>query len=150
MSERLKEIVAHMGALLEEAEAIVGIDDDPLDPAQNYPRIVAIDGAALELYAPLAADWIPSMHARELTRLGSYGSEPSNGGQFGQPLRSAAGYPLIYTPDGFGGFRQVQVNYDGVNFPDDLAVQVYKKAVAESRAAGARNGGTFSPGPPRS
>lgn len=110
-----------------------------------YPRIVVRDGASLMAEAPIALDWIPSMTDRELTRFGSFGSDPSNGMRFGQPLRSAAGYPLVYTPDGMGSYRGIQVVYDGVAFPDDNAVAAFKVAVAAQH----RDNSPFSPGGPR-
>jgi hypothetical protein len=109
------------------------------------PGIVVIGGARLNLEAPIRADWIPSMTDRELTQFGTHGSEPSNGTRFGKPLRSPAGYPLHYTPDGFGGTRGAQVYYDGVGFPDDAAIEAFKVAVRQRDANLDRVGGRFSP-----
>lgn len=129
MSDRLYSLVAQIKGLVDEANALANGDTTPVG---TYPRIVTIDGASMEVAAPLAADWVPSMTDRELTRYGSFGSEPSNGAQYGQPIRSPAGYPLRYTPNGMGGFVGTPtVVYDGQTFPDDAAVIAYKAAVAE-------------------
>jgi hypothetical protein len=127
MTDRIEQLVIQIKQLADEANALLLGGDDS---GGHYPRIVTIDGAAVELHAPINPDWIPSMETRELTRYGSFGSEPSNGGRFGQPLRSPAGYPLNYVPDGMGSYRAVQVVYDGVAFPDDAAVEAFKAAVA--------------------
>lgn len=138
--DRLSQVLSQLEQLAAEARALMA------GTPTTYPAIVTIDGATLRLDAPVAADWKPSMEARELTRYGSFGNEPSNGAQFGQALRSPAGYPMVYTPDGAGGFIYAWVNYNGVNFPDDAAVFAYKEAVRRRDAANARAGGTFSPG----
>ena len=140
--ERLTQILRQITELATEAQSLSGGGSDP---DLTYPRIVTIDGASLELHAPIAADWIPSMETRELTRYGSFGSEPSNGARFNQPLRSPAGYPMVYTPDGMGGFRGSWVNYNGVNFTDDAAVRAYQAAVKAQH----RDTSPFSPGGPR-
>ena len=121
--------------------------DSPSNPSGMIgPGIVVIGGARLNLEEPIAMDWKPSVTDRELTQFGTHGSEPSNGTRFGKPLRSSAGYPLHYTPDGFGGSRGVSVVYDGATFPNDEAVAAFKIAVAKRDANLDRVGGRFSPG----
>ena len=98
-------------------------------PEPAYPRVETIQGAQFYLKAPIAATWQPSQYGR------MFGArqilpDPSNA-ENGQPLRSPAGYPLVYLIPG----RPARVLYGESTFDDDAQVGRYRDAVAASQAA---------------
>jgi len=105
-------------------------------PASGFvgPGIVVIDGAAINLAEPIAADWLPGMEAQQFSQRGSIVGEPSNANPTIGPRRSPAGYPLQYPGvrwDGYGTpSGPAQVLYNGVTFPNDAAVLEYRAASA--------------------
>ena len=113
-------------------------------PEPAYPRVEVIQGAQFYLKAPIADGWEPSQYAR------MFGArqilpDPSNA-EGDQPLRSPAGYPLVYLIPG----RPARVLFGESTFDDDAQVGRYRAAVAESQAGQARRdaetGADFSGG----
>jgi hypothetical protein len=117
-------------------------------PAPTYPRVEVIAGAQFYLKAPIAAGWEPSQYGR------MFGArqvlpDPSNA-ENDQPLRSPAGYPLVYLIPG----RPARVLFGESTFTDDAQVERYRQAVAESLAGALKrdeethadfSGGTAAP-----
>jgi len=94
------------------------------------PGTVTINGATIALLEPISARWKPSLTDQLLTRYGRQGADPSDAGP-GQPRRSPAGFPLVYTPWG------AKVLHNGQTFADDAAVEAWEEAVARQDAANA-------------
>jgi hypothetical protein len=97
-------------------------------PTPAYPRVEVIQGAQFYLRAPIASAWEPSQYGR------MFGArqvlpDPSNA-EGEQPLRSPAGYPLVYLIAG----RPARVLFGESTFQDDAQVERYRIAVAESLA----------------
>jgi hypothetical protein len=97
-------------------------------PVPTYPRLEVIQGAQFYLRAPIAPTWEPSQYGR------MFGArqvlpDPSNA-KGEQPLRSPAGYPLVYLIAG----RPARVLFGESTFADDAQVERYRQAVAESMA----------------
>jgi hypothetical protein len=95
-------------------------------PTPAYPRVEVFAGAQFYLKAPIAAGWEPSQYGR------MFGArqvlpDPSNA-EGEQPLRSPAGYPLVYLIPG----KPARVLYGESTFSDDAQVERYRVAVAES------------------
>ena len=97
-------------------------------PTPSYPRVETIMGAQFYLKAAIAPTWEPSQYGR------MFGArqvlpDPSNA-EGDQPLRSPAGYPLVYLIAG----RPARVLFGESTFADDAQVERYRAAVAESMA----------------
>jgi hypothetical protein len=91
------------------------------EPAKpEYPKLVPI-ATPLGLVnimadAPINSNWQPGGSAIVFGQGRAFLPEPSNGGQFGLPLRTAAGYPLWYTKAGDGSV----IGTPGVMFADEI------------------------------
>jgi hypothetical protein len=92
--------------------------------------MVTINGATIALLEPISARWKPSLTDQLLTQYGKHGADPSDAGP-GQPRRSPAGFPLVYTPFG------PRVLHNGQVFADDAAVEAWEAAVAQTAATSA-------------
>lgn len=115
--------IAHRLTLLATGESPALVPVPLPDP---YPRVVTVDGARFMLSAPVNPLWKPSQYGRMFGQR-TVLPEPSNA-QPGQPLRSPAGYPLVY---GVGAPRLL---YGDSSFADDAKVAEYIAAVAASQA----------------
>ena len=98
-------------------------------PEPPYPKLVTIWGAQFYLKAPINPEWQPSQYARMFGQRVVL-QDPSNA-EGGQPLRSPAGYPLVYLIPG----RPARVLYAESTYDDDAQVERYRQAVAASQAA---------------
>ena len=116
-------------------------------PVPEYPRVETIQEAQFYLKAPINPNWQPSQYARMFGKRMVL-SDPSNAG-IDQPLRSPAGYPLVYLIPG----KPARVLFGESTFDDDAQVERFRDAVAVSEAGQAQRdkelGYKFSPGPTR-
>jgi hypothetical protein len=114
-------------------------------PVPSYPRVEVIQGAQFYLKAPVNPAWQPSQYARMFGQRMILQEPSSATGD--QPLRSPAGYPLVYLIPG----KPARVLYGESTFDDDAQVERYRQAVAESAAGQNRRDEEqkydFSPGP---
>jgi hypothetical protein len=135
-----------MIAALEQMLAYLKGVNPPADLAApaSYPRVEVIQGAQFDLKAPVNPAWQPSQYARMFGR-NMVLNDPSNAAA-GQPLRSPAGYPLVYLIPG----KPARVLYAESTYDDDAQVERYRVAEAESRRLSVerdeREGYDFSPG----
>ena len=97
-------------------------------PTPTYPRTETFVGAQFYLKAPLNPNWQPSQYARMFGQRMIL-QDPSNA-ESGQPLRSPAGYPLVYLIPG----KPARVLYGESTFKDDAEVEHFRAAAAASQA----------------
>jgi hypothetical protein len=109
------------------------------------PGVFTVGGATMNLLEPLAVDWEPSHYAREMTKYGKVGDDPSNGdGSAAYPRRSLRGYPFVYATGVSGPVGHGVIAFAGQTFADDNAVAAFKKRMLEpSQVVG--TSGTFGP-----
>lgn len=132
--------IAHQLTLLATGELNIPV---PL-PVTDYPRVVVVQGAQFYAKVPINPKWEPSQYGKVFGKKMIL-NDPSNAPD-GKPLRSAAGYPLYYGPDG-----KARVLYGESTFSTDEQVEAYIVAVAASIAGQEKrdeeNKYDFSPGP---
>ena len=139
------------GALAELRAALAAPATTPVPPPTPdmggaWPRLITVDGVQLMAEAPINPAWKVSQWTHIFAAPPNHAFEPSNGGLTGSPLRSGAGFPLVYAqaPDGHGGLLNIgtpAVNYAGIAFNSDAEVLDYIARTAPHDAQAAQQWG---------
>ena len=83
-----------------------------------YPRLEVVHGVNMLLNAPLNPLYRPAMSAFIFGSGNHQVSDPSNGDQVGMPLRSPAGFPLVYAIGSDGSGKKIVVGTPSVYTED--------------------------------
>ena len=117
----------------------------PVEPVMPWPRVLTVAtpwgiSVRTNAQAPLHPAWYPGMMA-SIVGQGGVLDDPSNGGKIGQPIRSAAGFPLSYALDGQGGYiDSPSVCVGDQTFNSDAAALEWLARSASPQSGGVRTG----------
>lgn len=120
----------------------------PAEPSLSWPRIIEVAtpwGVAVKINAaaPLHPQWYPGL-AASIVGQGGVLADPSNGSSIGQPIRSAAGFPLVYATAGGSYVGTPSVALGDQAFNSDAEALDYLARSAAPGVAGSRSG-SFTP-----
>lgn len=116
-----------------------------VEPVLSWPRVLTVPTpwgipVRVNAAAPINPQWYPGMMASIVGQSGTL-DEPSNGGKIGQPIRSAAGFPLAYALDGQGGYiDSPSVCVGDQTFNSDAAALDWLARSAAPQSGGVRTG----------